>query len=132
MAIIPVNKEICLNSAYLRMSDGAKALYVLLLLLADSAGICDRELAVKVGNHTDAEISELTANGLTYEIGNAIVIRHWYYHNLPARRAKKSTAFLSVRNVLIVRNWLYEVKPGLDVKDQNDVCEEDIRMSDVF
>ena len=122
MAIIPVNKEICLNSAYLRMSDGAKALYVLLLLLADSAGICDRELAVKVGNHTDAEISELTANGLTYEIGNAIVIRHWYYHNLPARKAKKTTAFLTERNALIVRNWLYEMKPGSDAKDQDALC----------
>ena len=111
MTHISFNKGIFLSDTFLTMTDGAIALYLLLLVLADREGLCDRELALKIGDHTNAEIRELTANGYIIEIENVIAIRHWYYHCMTARRAKKSTAFLKARDALIVRNWLYEMKP---------------------
>lgn len=109
MAHITISKDVCLGS-YLRLSDGAKALYFLLLILADREGFCDRTLPLRIGNHTEPELHELATGGYIIDLGNVIAIRHWYLHDPLARKMKHSTVFKDARNALTIKDWIYELK----------------------
>lgn len=109
MAYISIRKDVCLGP-FQRLSDGAKALYFLLLILADREGFCDRTLPLRIGNHTEQELYELASGGYIIDLGDVAVIRHWYLHDPLARKQKHATVYSDARNALTIKDWIYALK----------------------
>ena len=116
MAHITISKDVCLGS-YLRLSDGVKALYFLLLILADREGFCDRTLPLRIGNHTEQELYELVSGGFIIDLGDVVVIRHWYLHDPLARKQKHATVYSNARNALTIKDWTYELRERAQDED---------------
>lgn len=106
-----ISSKILGTEDYLRLSKGARCLYIQLCLAADDDGmISNVKPIMRFCEATEEEHQELISTGyLLGVIGNIECITHWHIHNsIPKNRYTKST--VDWKYFLELEDGVYKIK----------------------
>lgn len=96
---------------FLDLSNGAKVLYLGLLLSSDDEGVViNHRTTMRIIGATETDLRELSETGLLIKINDVYIIRHWYMHNkVQPTRIVKSLYQEELSRLYITQTKEYEL-----------------------